>query len=83
MYGEALRIAQKHAPHLVPQINENYLHGPQAQNQSPEEILQSAKMWVESRDFHKAIDRYLEITERMLPSDHLEEVWNTCYTLSM
>jgi hypothetical protein len=55
MYGEALRVAQKHAPHLVPQINENYSRGPQAQNQSPEEILQSA-IWEESRDYHKAID---------------------------
>lgn len=39
MYSEALRVANKHAPHLVPQINENYSRGPQAQNQSPEEIL--------------------------------------------
>lgn len=83
MYGEALRVAQKHAPHLVPQINENYSRGPQAQNQSPEEILQSAKMWEESRDYHKAIDRYLEITEHMLAPDHLEEVWNTCFNLAM
>ena len=24
MYGEALRVANKHAPHLIHQINENY-----------------------------------------------------------
>lgn len=40
-------------------------------------------MWEESRDFHKAIDRYLEISEHMLAPDHLEEVWNTCFNLSM
>jgi len=28
MYGEALRVANKHAPHLVHQINENYSRGP-------------------------------------------------------
>jgi intraflagellar transport protein 172 len=35
MYGEALRVAQKHAPHLVSQINENFSRGPQTSNQSP------------------------------------------------
>lgn len=83
MYGEALRVANKHAPHLVHQINENYSRGPQAQNQSPDEILNSAKMWEESRDYHKAIDRYLEITETMFGPDHLEEVWNNCFNLAM
>lgn len=83
MYGEALRVANKHAPHLVHQINEHYSRGPAVQNQSPEEILNSAKMWEESRDYHKAIDRYLEITETMLNPDHLEEIWNNCFNLAM
>jgi hypothetical protein len=39
MYGEALRVANKHAPHLVNQINENYSRGPQVSNQSGQEIL--------------------------------------------
>jgi len=34
MYGEALRVANKHAPHLVHSINENYSRGPAVQNQS-------------------------------------------------
>ena len=28
MYGDALRVANKHAPHLVQSINENYSRGP-------------------------------------------------------
>jgi intraflagellar transport protein 172 len=83
MYGEALRVANKHAPHLVHQINENYSRGPQAQNQSPDEILNSAKMWEESRDYNKAIDRYLEITEQMFAPDVVEEIWNSCFNLAM
>ncbi len=83
MYGEALRVANKHAPHLVHQINENYSRGPQAVNQSPEEILNSAKMWEESRDYHKAIDRYLEITENMFSPENLEEIWNGCFNVAM
>ena len=31
--------------------------------QAPEDILRAAKMWEEAKDYHKAIDRYLEITE--------------------
>ena len=71
MYGDALRVAQKHAPHLVEQINENYTRGGgnagggmQSQAQSGSEILTSAKVWEDSREYSKAIDRYLEITER-------------------
>lgn len=63
MYGEALRVATKHAPHLVHQINANFSGGQSAANQSGDEILRSAKMWEENRDYQKAIDRYLEITE--------------------
>lgn len=28
IFGEALRVAQKHAPHLVHSINESYSRGP-------------------------------------------------------
>lgn len=84
MYGEALRVANKHAPHLVHQINENYSRGPAVQNQSGQEILNSAKMWEESRDYNKAIDRYLEITETHFQNkETLEEIWNNTFNLSM
>ena len=40
-------------------------------------------MWEESRDYNKAIDRYLEITENMFSPDALDEIWNGCFNLSM
>jgi len=84
MYGEALRVANKHAPHLVNQINENYSRGPAVSSQSGAEILQSAKMFEESRDYQKAINRYLEITEQHFNNaDQLEEIWNNCFNLAM
>lgn len=83
MYGEALRVANKHAPHLVHQINENYSRGPQASNQSPDEILNSAKVWEDSRDYQKAINRYLEITENMFSPEALEEIWSGAFNLAM
>lgn len=63
MYGEALRVANKHAPHLVQSINENYSRGPNVSSQTGAEILSSAKVFLESRNYQKALDRYLEITE--------------------
>ena len=86
MYGDALRVAQKHAPHLVEQINENYSRGGgmQMQAQSGTEILNSAKVWEDSREYGKAIDRYLEITERHFQNrDQLEEIWNNAFQLAM
>lgn len=64
MYGEALRVANKHAPHLVNAINENFSRGPAVAQQSGHEILSSAKNWEDNRDYQKAISRYLEITEQ-------------------
>ena len=40
-------------------------------------------MWEESRDYHKAIDRYLEITETMFGPDQLEDVYNQCFHVAM
>mmetsp|Transcript_8995 Transcript_8995/g.8357 ORF Transcript_8995/g.8357 Transcript_8995/m.8357 type:complete len:145 (+) Transcript_8995:1744-2178(+) len=41
-------------------------------------------MWEESRDYQKAIDRYLEITEDHFPNrDYLEEIWTHIFNLAM
>lgn len=84
MYGEALRVANKHAPHLVSAINENFSRGPNVAQQSGHEILSSAKNWEDNRDYQKAISRYLEITEQHFQdADKLEEIWNNCFSLAM
>lgn len=84
MFGEALRVAQKHAPHLVDQINDNYSRGGRAAAQSGQEILNSAKIWEEQREYGKAIDRYMEITEAHFQNkDQLEEIWNNAFNLAM
>ena len=84
LYGEALRVANKHVPHMVHQINEIYSRGGATQSQSGEEILRSAKMWEDSRDYQKAIDRYLEITDHLIQNpDHLEEIWMNAFNIAM
>ena len=59
-YPEALRVAKKHAPHYVNEISNNYEKS-QGVNMSGEEILSSAKVWEEQRDYSRAINTYLEI----------------------
>lgn len=85
MYGEALRVAKKHAPHLVYEINKRYSGaGGMRSEGTAEDIYKSAKMWEESRDFERAIDGYLEITENHTNDhDFLEETWERAYTLAM
>ena len=49
---------------MVHEINRIISSGPGADIvQTGEQILESAKMWEGSRDYQKAIDRYLEITD--------------------
>lgn len=84
LYSEALRVANKHAPHMAHKINDIYSRGGATSNQSGDEILRSAKMWEDSRDYQKAIDRYLEITDQHFQNpDHLEELWMNAFNIAM
>jgi len=41
-------------------------------------------MWEDSRDYGKAIDRYLEITEQHFSNkEQLEEIYSNCFNLAM
>ena len=46
-------------------------------NLSGEDLLNSAKIWEESRDYKKAIDTYLEVKAEHFPSNlrNLEFAW--------
>ena len=85
MYGEALRVAKKHAPHLVYEINKRYSGaGGMRSEGTADDIFKSAKMWEDSRDYTKAIDGYLEITDtHSNDHDFLEETWERAYNLAM
>lgn len=66
-FGEALRVAKKHAPHLVNEINAKAMQQKQTGGLSGDDLLNSAKIYEESRDFRKAIDTYLEIQPEHFP----------------
>ncbi len=54
-------------------------------NISGEDLLNSAKIWEESRDYKKAIDTYLEIKQEHFPGNlrNLEYAWERGVQLAM
>ena len=88
-YPEAIRVAKKHAPNMVNEINEIMVRGGRGggggiENLSGEEILRSAKMFEEARDWIRAIDTYLEVRkEHFQDFDILEGAWEKTVNLAM
>jgi intraflagellar transport protein 172 len=76
-FSEALRVAKKHAPQLVNDINNKAMNQKSGRAISGEDLLNSAKIWEDSRDYRKAIDTYLEIKVEHFPSNvrNLEFAW--------
>ena len=60
-FSEALRVAKKHCPQLVNDINNRAINNKSGKAITGDDLLNSAKIWEESRDYKKAIDTYLEI----------------------
>jgi len=90
-YPEAIRVAKKHAPNLVGEINEAMVRGGRGgggggvgiENMSGEEILRAAKMFEEARDWTRAIDTYLEVRKEHFPdADILEGAWQKAATIA-
>ena len=80
MKSEAIRVAKDHAPHMINRIM-NYSGG---EANSPEDIRQSARVMEQNRDFIRAIDTYLTITQEMTNNyDLLEEVWERAVQIAM
>jgi intraflagellar transport protein 172 len=72
---EAMRVAKKHAPHFVNTLN-NSFSNKQGGQMSGTDLLASAKLWEEARDWQRAIDTYLEIKrEHFSDPDVLEGAW--------
>lgn len=79
MRGEALRVAKDHAPHMI-----NRIMNSAGEATTPEEIRQSARILEQNRDYIRAIDTYLSITQEMTNNyDFLEEVWEKAVQLAM
>lgn len=80
MRSDALRVAKDHAPHMVNRIISPSSNEPT----SPEDIRQSARIMEQNRDYIRAIDTYLSITQEMSSNyDLLEEVWERAVQIAM
>jgi len=57
---------------------------PNQGNQSPEQKLQQAKTWDDSRNYSKAIDGYLSITvDDFKDGQLLEQIWRRAIQLAV
>ena len=80
---DALRVARKHAPNMLNEINKRFTSANQGK-MSGEDILRSAKLQEDSREWDKAIDTYLEITtEHFQDPIALQKIWGKCVSLCM
>ena len=76
-----MRVARKHAPHLVEEIMRRE---PSGGSQSPEQRLQQAKTYDDSRNYAKAIDGYLSITpDDFNDAQLLEQIWRRAVQLAV
>eukprot|EP01022_Parablepharisma_sp_SALTPOND_P020315 TRINITY_DN365_c0_g1_i1.p1 TRINITY_DN365_c0_g1~~TRINITY_DN365_c0_g1_i1.p1 ORF type:complete len:1766 (-),score=259.62 TRINITY_DN365_c0_g1_i1:1103-6400(-) len=83
MWTEALRVAKKYAPHLASEINSK-LNTQVMAGASVDDLLASAKMWEDSKDFSRAIDTYLQIDQSNYKDlDQLEAIWDRAVNLSI
>lgn len=77
-----MRVARIHAPHLV----EDIVRRDASSNaeMTPDQRLQQAKTWDDTRNYSKAIDAYMQITVDDF-KDHqlLEQVWRRAVQLAV
>jgi len=83
MWTDALRVAQKYAPHLAPEINAR-ISTQVMKEATPDDLLASAKMWEDSKDYNRAIETYLQIDQNNYKDlDQLEAIWDRAVNLAI
>lgn len=79
---EAERVARKHAPHLLQEVINKYSSKGTAL--TPEQRLQQAKTYDDTRNYSKAIEGYMNITfEDFRDVQLLEQVWKRAVQLTL
>lgn len=81
--NDALRVARKHCPQMLNDINKRFMTGNTGEKTGPE-LLRSAKIAQDNRDWNGAIDTYLEITEDHFQNhDDLEKAWDNAVRITL
>lgn len=79
---EAIRVARKHAPHLVEEIMRR--DSSQSSEMTSEQKLQQAKTWDDTRNYSKAIEGYMSITvDDFRDQQLLEQIWRRAVQLAV
>ncbi|KAG2781071.1 Intraflagellar transport protein [Phytophthora cactorum] len=77
MWADAVRIAKRHLPHKLMEVNMAHQRaifsgGPKKK----EELMEACEMWVASQQYVQAIDAYLSISiDQISDLGELEELW--------
>lgn len=78
MWPEAIRVAQRHLPHRVAEVNMAY-QGAQAaigKGGAKLDYLAAGRQWEDSKQYSQAIDTYLNARKEVIANaDDLEEIW--------
>ncbi|KAJ3095379.1 hypothetical protein HDU97_007002 [Phlyctochytrium planicorne] len=86
MWKEAIRFAKEYLPNKLSEVHEDYdrfLAG-QSNSNRKDELLSTAKLLEQQKDYNRAIDMYLKFnTPQVTDLNFLEEVWEKAVALSM
>ncbi len=83
MWQDARRVAKRHLPHKLNDVNLSYQRSASSEGSSKEELISAARMWEESRQYGHAIDAYLNIDQSHTSNaDDLEQVWKAAVKLA-
>mmetsp|Transcript_43825 Transcript_43825/g.127597 ORF Transcript_43825/g.127597 Transcript_43825/m.127597 type:complete len:803 (-) Transcript_43825:142-2550(-) len=84
MINEAARVCKKHCPHMLGDVFDSYDSGPgEGMQQTPEQVLEAAKIYEETGNYSRAIDAYLSIKQDAAEPERLEEIWENAIRLAM
>ena len=84
-FPDALRVAKKHLPHKVREVNAEIQRIIQAEGGrgGTQDHVKTARMWEDNRDYALAIQAYLNVTKEHIPdADALRDVWMKAVALA-
>ena len=83
-YAAAIDFASKYCPELVADLRNKKILDSTNDNMTGKALLDNAKLFEEGGDFNRAIDVYLEVSEKHFEDPNkLEEIWNKAINMAM
>lgn len=79
MWKEAMKFAKEYLPNKLPEVHEEYdkiVNSKSSSKGGGNELLESAKLMEQQKDYSKAIDIYHRLTQSQVPDVKLlEKAW--------